>query len=208
MKQPPAELAERLIEVSDQLRGTGFDVTVDEVAKLAGVPRATVYYYFSGKDDLVAFFLAHKLDSVERALSEAASGPGSVIQRIEAALRAVLDAFAGHPALCTDLPVAVLRAGNFQEVADKVERVVLAPLRELLIEGRATGELQVSDPALVATALVGGLTQASSMQVLRGRELDARAVGDALIPIFLKGLTAPTPPEPVSAGASLPSPRT
>ena len=75
-------------------------------------------------------------------------------------------------------------------------------------ENSISGELQVSDPALVATALVGGLTQASSMQVLRGRELDARAVGDALIPIFLKGLTAPTPPEPVSGGASLPSPRT
>jgi TetR/AcrR family transcriptional regulator len=193
VKQPPAELADRLIEVSDQLRGTGFDVSVDEVAKLAGVPRATVYYYFSGKDDLVAFFLAHKLDSVERALSKAAKSPGSVVERIEASLRAVLDAFAEHPALCTDLPVAVLRAGNFQEVAGRVERVVLAPLRELLIEGRATGELQVSDPAVVATALVGGLMQASSMQTLRGGEIDAGAVGDVLVPIFVKGLTAPTP---------------
>ncbi|MDA0256274.1 MAG: TetR/AcrR family transcriptional regulator [Chloroflexi bacterium] len=194
MKQPPAELAERLIEVSDQLRGTGFDVTVDEVAKLAGVPRATLYYYFSGKDDLVAFFLAHKLDSVERALTGAAAGPGSVVERVETALRAVLDAFAEHPALCTDLPIAVLRAGNFQEVAGRLERVVLAPLRELLVEGRATGELRVIDPALTAAALVGGLTQASSMLVLRGGEIDARAIGDALIPIFVRGLAIQPPP--------------
>jgi AcrR family transcriptional regulator len=197
MKRPPADIAERLIEVSDQLRGTGFDVTIDDVAKMADVPRATLYYYFSGKDDLVAFFLAHKLDSIERVLIDAARGPGSVSERIEAALRAVLDAFADHPALCTDLPVAVLRAGNFQEVASRLERVVLSPLRELLIEGRATGELQVSDPGLVATALVGGLTQASSMQVLRGEAVDPQAIGDALIPIFVSGLANPAP-----AGAS------
>ncbi len=190
MKQPPTELAERLIEVSDQLRGTGFEVTVEEVAKLAGVPRATVYYYFSGKDDLVAFFLAHKLDSVERALTEAAGGRGGVIERLDAALRAVLDAFAEHPALCTDLPVAVLRAGDFEEVRGRVERVVLAPLRELLIEGKASGELQMDDPALVATAVVGGLMQASSLQLLRGGGVDARATGDALIPIILRGLAA------------------
>ena len=193
MKQPPAEIAERLIEVSDQLRGTGFDVTIDDVAKMAGVPRATLYYYFSGKDDLVAFFLAHKLESAERALADAAKGPGSVVERVEASLRAVLDAFAKHPVLCTDLPVAVLRMGNSEEVAGKLERVVLAPLRELLIEGKATGELNVSDPGLVAIALVGGLTQASSMQVMRGAEIDAQAIGDALIPMFLSGLASPAP---------------
>ena len=200
MKQPPAEIAERLIEVSDQLRGTGFDVTVDDVAKLSGVARATLYYYFSGKDDLVAFFIAHKLASVESALTDAAKGPGSVVERVEASLRAVLDAFARHPALCTDLPVAVLRGGHFEEVAGRLERVVLAPLRELLIEGRATGELQVGEPALVAVALVGGLMQAAGMQVLRGSEIDTQAIGDALIPFFLKGMTSPVGPIPTASG--------
>ena len=71
--------------------------------------------------------------------------------------------------------------------------MVLAPLRELLIEGRATGELQLSDPGLTAIALVGGLMQASGMQVLRGGEIDATAIGDALIPVFISGLATTEP---------------
>lgn len=188
MKTPPDDIAERLIAISDELQGTGFDVTVDDVAKLAEVPRATLYYYFSGKDDLVAFFLNHKIGLVEAALANAARGEGGVGERVELALRAVLHAFADHPVLCTDLPVALHRAGNFQEVAARVDQVVLAPLRELLIEGKATGELRLREPSIVATALVGALMQASFMQVAHSGEVDADGLADELVPILLRGL--------------------
>lgn len=193
MKSPPDDIAARLIAVSDGLRGTGFDVTVDDVAKLADIPRATLYYYFSGKDDLVAFFLNHKIGLIERALADAARGDGSVVERIESALRALLDAFAEHPVLCTDLPVAVHRAGDFQEVAMRVDQVVLAPLRELLIEGKATGELRLREPGIVTSALVGALMQAAFMQVVQSGEVDADALSAELLPILVHGLRAEVP---------------
>ncbi len=188
MKTPPDDIATRLLAITDGLRGTGFDVTVDDVAKLANIPRATLYYYFSGKDDLVAFFLNHKIGLVEKALADAAKGEGTVTERVEAALRAMLDAFAEHPVLCTDLPVAVHRAGDFQEVATRVDQVVLAPLRELLIEGKATGELRLREPGIVASALVGALMQASFMQVAQSGAADADALAAELVPILVHGL--------------------
>ena len=193
MKTPPDDIAERLVAISDELQGTGFDVTVDDVAKLADVPRATLYYYFSGKDDLVAFFLNHKIGLVETALADAARGEGGVGERVELALRAVLHAFAEHPVLCTDLPVAIHRAGNFQEVAARVDQVVLAPLRELLIEGKATGELRLREPSIVATAMVGALMQASFMQVAHSGAVDADGLAEELVPILLRGLGIEVP---------------
>ena len=37
MKRPPEELAEKLLAVSDQLSGTDLDVSVDDIAKMAGL---------------------------------------------------------------------------------------------------------------------------------------------------------------------------
>ena len=78
MKHPPEDLASKLIAASDQFVGTGLDVSIDDVALAAGVPRATLYYYFSGRDDLVSFYLLHKLNSVGDDIAKAAAGEGSV----------------------------------------------------------------------------------------------------------------------------------
>ena len=64
MRKPPDDLARKLLEAGDELTGTRFDVSIDDVAKLTGVPRATLYYYFSGRDDLVAFYMNDKLTRV------------------------------------------------------------------------------------------------------------------------------------------------
>ena len=146
MKHPPEDLASKLIAASDQFVGTGLDVSIDDVALAAGVPRATLYYYFSGREDLVSFYLLHKLNSVGDAIAKAAAGEGSVRERLENMTREVLRAMAAQPALCTELPAALRTAGpNVTEIAGNAERVLMAPVRELLIEGRATGELAVAD---------------------------------------------------------------
>jgi hypothetical protein len=68
------------------------------------------------------------------------------------------------------------------------DRVMLAPLRELLIEGRATGELQVDDIELTATALMGALHFVGMMQITTTGKLDAEHVAKSLVPQLIKGL--------------------
>jgi len=193
MKTPPAELTERLLSVSDALEGTEFDVTIDEVAKLADVPRATLYYYFSGKDDLIAFFLNAKFLLVREAIATAAASEGSVSERLGRAMRAILTSIQDHPPLCTELPIAVKRAGNMSEVMANADRVMMTPLRELLIEGRATGELEVDDVELTATALMGALHFVGMMHVTTTGALDAAGVAKSLVPQLINGLRATEP---------------
>ena len=193
MKTPPAELTARLLEVSNQLEGTEFDVTIDEVAKLAGVPRATLYYYFSGKDDLIAFFLNEKFSLVRDAIASAAASEGSVTERLEQAMTAILESIESHPPLCTELPIAVRRAGNMGEVMANADRVMMTPLRELLIEGRATGELEVADVDLTATALMGALHFTGMLHLATTGAFDAGSVARDLIPQLIFGLRAREP---------------
>jgi TetR/AcrR family transcriptional regulator len=188
VKTPPPELTERLIAVSDQLDGTEFDVTIDEVAKLADVPRATLYYYFSGKEDLIGFFLNAKFLLVRDAIAEAASIDGTASERLTRAMTAILHALSEHPPLCTELPIAVKRAGMMGDVMANADRVLMTPMRELLIEGRATGEFSIPDVDLTATALMGALSFVGMMHLTMSGELDADAVSKDLVPLLVNGL--------------------
>ena len=193
MKQPPEDLAQKLIDASSQFGGTGLDVSMDQVAQAADVPRATLYYYFSGKEDIVDFYLSHKLDSVSVAMEKAAASEGTVIDRIGAVVRAVLHAMAAQPALCTELPEALRRAqANFSEIAMKAETVMRQPLRTLLIEGDTNGELDVPDIELTIDAIHGALSQVALIRLMQDGELDADSVADSLVPLIISGISAKT----------------
>ncbi len=188
MRKPPAELAHKLIEAGEKVGGAGLDFSVDDLAQAAGVPRATLYYYFSGKDDLADFFLNDKLERVRIAITKAAAQEGTVVDRLQACVRSVLHALADYPILCTDLPATMHGTGDHAEVAMNAERVLMAPIRELLIEGRATGELSVQDPGIAATALNGAVGFVAMQQFHAHGSLDADSLADLLIPCIIDGL--------------------
>lgn len=189
MKQPPDDIADKLIAASREFRGTGLDVTMEEVAEAADIPRATLYYYFSGRDDLINFYLAHKLDTVSVVMQKAAAGEGTVVERLGALIRAVLHSMAAQPAICTELPEALRKArNNFSELALKADVVMREPIRDLLIEGKANGELDVSDVDIAIDALHGAVGQVAMIRITMTGELDADEVADGLIPLVMKGL--------------------
>jgi len=190
MKQPPEDLVQKLIEASNQFAGTGLDLSVDEVAQAADVPRATLYYYFSGRDDLVDFYLSYKLDSMSEAMQKAAATEGTVVERLDRCIRAELHSMAAQPALCTELPEALRRAkDNFSEVALKADAVMRQPIRDLLIEGTANGELNVPDVDLVIDAINGAVGQVALIRLTMTGELDADGVADTLVPLMISGLS-------------------
>ena len=190
MKTPPDDIADKLIAASREFRGTGLDVSMDEVAEAADIPRATLYYYFSGRDDLINFYLGHKLDTVSVAMQKAAAGEGSVVDRLGGLIRAVLHAMAAQPAICTELPEALRKArNNFSEVAIKADMVMRQPIRDLLIEGKANGELEVPDIDIAIDALHGAVGQVAMIRITLTGALEADEVADGLIPLVMKGLT-------------------
>jgi TetR/AcrR family transcriptional regulator len=188
MKRPPADLADRLWEHGDTLLAPGENASIDQVATATDIPRATLYYYFSGKDDIVGFLLSQKLERGTKAIADAAAEEGTPPERLEAVLRAALRAMAHHPALCTRLNGYLCSSDVMAEVVMSAEQKILGPVREILIEGRARGEFALEDPQEAATALLGAISQSSMSQILATGRLEAEETGDRLIPLLLHGV--------------------
>jgi len=188
MKRPPRELADKLMAASQEFAGTGVDISIDDVARLADVPRATLYYYFAGKDDLVAFYMNAELARIGDVVVKEATGDGTVQERLEAALTSVLYSLTEHPMMCIELPTAIKQAQDFQEVMASMERVVLTPLRELLIEGQAAGELDVADPHTTSFALMGAIHMVAMLNVVGAGAANIEATAATLVPQLVTGL--------------------
>jgi AcrR family transcriptional regulator len=190
VKVPPPDLAERLWAVSDEVLKPGTEIRIDDLAALAGIPRATLYYYFSGKDDVLAFLLAQKLQRGTAAIAKAAARPGSVIDRLGGVLTAMLETMAEHPELCTRLMCSMTgasEAGDGGQLMSEIERTLMEPVRRLLDDGHAAGELVVADSGNTTLALMGAVAIVSMVHTARG-DFDPDAVAAWLIPQTLDGL--------------------
>jgi AcrR family transcriptional regulator len=187
VKAPPADLADRLWAVADRALQHGSDVRVDDLSELSGVPRATLYYYFSGKDDIAAFLLAQQLQRGTERIADAARTKGTAAERLAAVMRAMLDTMAEHPALCTRLMGGMVSTFSGAQLIAEVDRTIMAPVRDLLTQAAADGELVVTDPSTTTLALVGAVSTVAMVRTMSGG-FDPAAVADQLIPQVLDGL--------------------
>ena len=189
MKKIPEDISHKLLQAANQMpEGAGFDVSVDDVAKMSGVPRATLYYYFSGKDDLVQFYLNDLVDRTRIAIEKAAATEGSVEVRLESIMRAVVGAFAEYPRMCVEMASAFTAADDHAEFLGNIDRTVMTPLRQALLDGAESGELVFQDVDVAAYAIAGALHQVSLMRLLLSGTLDADEVSDLVIPQLVNGL--------------------
>src|SRR3977135_2591763 len=101
MRAVPEGITERLEASARVFADHGFDQTrIEDLAEATGIPRATLYYYFAGKEDILAWLLRRMLDDMAEAVAAAIAGPGTARQRMEAVVRAKIDVMARHPATC------------------------------------------------------------------------------------------------------------
>jgi len=188
VKKVPDDLAAKLDEVGDRFLAQGADGRLDGVAEEAGIPRATLYYYFSGKDDLVTYFMTEKLSRLAAHVETARAADGTALERFEAALRAVVGEFAGNPALCLNLMSAMGRMDTMAEMLLAADRAVMAPLRELLIEARAVGDARVDDVDLAVACMVGAVNTAVMQRWAATGDVDPERMAQVLPQLMLDGL--------------------
>jgi len=186
VKRPPDDLADRLWQVSDRFLALGSDVRVDDLAEMSGVPRATIYYYFSGRDDVMAFLLAQNVERATAAVTEATGRPGPATERLEGALRTMLRQMAEHPSLCTRL-MCWMSTSSAEQLVIEAQGSLLAPVRDVVAEGQSRGEFVAVDPIDVTTAFMGALAMVAMRHTVNG-DYDPDATADTLVPLLLDGI--------------------
>ncbi len=109
----PASMADKLLATAGELAPSWDDVRTDDIAEASGIPRATLYYYFSSKDEILQFLLTRMLQRLTEAVVAAEDPESPVPERLAAVVRAQLAHLGEFPAtaqlLTANLGKAALR---------------------------------------------------------------------------------------------------
>src|SRR5258708_20180009 len=71
VRRPPPKLVQRLVRASEEVLRPDQALRLEDIAALIGSARATLYYHFSGRDDLVAFLLEEHLRAAAETINRA-----------------------------------------------------------------------------------------------------------------------------------------
>jgi AcrR family transcriptional regulator len=187
VKTPPPDLARRLVASGDTILGGGADIRLEEVAATVGVARTTLYYYFSGRDDLVSFLLAEHLKHGADLIREATERPEPPAIQLRRVTVALVQFLGQHPALCTGLLASLGAVGRMDEVLAANEAFIVTPVRQLVEAGMAAGELRTGDPGDVASTILGGILLVVLSRTLQCREVTSDDAADQIANQILRG---------------------
>ena len=189
MKPVPAELTDKLMGAAEfAASGPGLNMSMDDLAKASGVPRATLYYYFSGKDDLVGFYVGVMMRRMHEAVAEGLSHPGTPTEQVDTLIRAILRTFEEYPRMCVEMAEAVGNIVDHSQVFAEMQTGIIMPAVSILVAGNASGEFDVADPVTTVVAMTGGLHMVATTDIVTTGRFDADARADALVPMMLKAI--------------------
>jgi AcrR family transcriptional regulator len=170
----------------------GLDATkMEDIAATTGVPKATLYYYFEGKEDILAFLFAEILDELARGIDNALQAEGSAADRLRAAIVAHLRVFEEYPAASRALQFDLGRAARIPLIKKRTDAAFLGPVRNLLEAGAKDRSLRtVKHPLLVAVAILGAVTTVGINAVTLGPTRPLEDIADDVISFVFHGVSA------------------
>lgn len=157
-------------------------VQVDEVAKRAGVGKATLYRYFPSKEDLYLESLERALSGMEERLNARPAPAATAVSRLKTMVSALIDT------LSEQLLTLKLMGGDQSDLADRTRRVLrrrsgqaAASLRQVLEDGVAAGEFRRIDTDITPLLIIGMVRGGIMLAGDRPRDALERAVLDLVL---------------------------
>ena len=187
-KAVPDHVAQRLADAAPIFARDGVDgARITDIAAATGVPRATLYYYFEGKIDLLGFLICRWLEDIAERVRIAAAR-GSSFEKLDAIVTAQIEAMVSAPALTQVVMANLGRVGKLPEVAADLERALYEPIAEILADGQRAGDFCVADPVLVAVAIAGAVNLPVIHELAADRVPDAAAVSAQVMRLVRHGV--------------------
>jgi AcrR family transcriptional regulator len=190
MREIPRQIADRLPAAAALFAEHGLNETkIEEIAAATGIPKATLYYYFGGKEDILAFLLEDVLKEIATEVSSVVDSRGTGADRLHRVIAAQLHVMAQRPASCRALIGQLGRAARMPVIADKIGIAYLEPVESLLLAGAADGSLAtVTDARAAATALFGAVTITALPHLVAGESLDEDLLARTIHDVWFSGL--------------------
>ncbi|WP_370382827.1 TetR/AcrR family transcriptional regulator [Catenulispora sp. GAS73] len=189
MKTPPVDLSQRLLDVSEDVLAPDPALRLEDVARLVGASRATLYYYFSGRDDLLSFLLTEHMRHGADAMRAAVRDEDGPEARLRAMVTGLVQYTAGRPGMCGGLLSTFGAADRLKDALDAADSWIVVALREVLTEGRDAGVFAAEAPADAAYALMGGLLLAVLGRAMAGTDPADPVFQQHLVDQLLRGVS-------------------
>jgi AcrR family transcriptional regulator len=188
----PATLADKLGTAIASFAELGFDQTrIEDLTVATGVPSSTLYYYFSGKEDVLAFLLRQWLGEVTAAVADAISTdqPAPARDRLVSVVQAQLRLIRDNPDTCRVLLAELGRIARLQDVAEQVHAAFHRPVEELLRAGAADKSIRRVDVEPVTAAIYGSVMITGLHYIIAGRTSEIDRIADELLGFILDGVS-------------------
>lgn len=172
-------------------REKGYHATsIQDLARAVGLQKASLYYYFSTKEELLAGIAAEAITRYTGSLEQIATGPGSAREKLQAAIRNHLVTLAAHRDLVTIyLRDSYALTPEQQEPVRREGRRYVELFERIIREGIETGDFASEDPKMAALAVVGACNWFYTWFDEGGR-LSPEAIAERFAATFLDGLAA------------------
>lgn len=190
MRSVPSQISARLPAAAELFADQGLDDTkIEQVAAATGIPKATLYYYFASKEEILAFLLHDTLLSMSDEVAIATASEGSAAERLGLVIDAQLRVMADQPAVCRALVGDLGRAARMPTVAQMINSAYTEPVEALLKEGAQDGSLvEQTQPTAAAMALFGAVAVTGLSQLATGRPLEVAPLAETIRSTVLDGL--------------------
>ena len=155
MRRPPRNLVQRLVSASEEILRPDQALRLEDIAALIGSARATLYYHFSGRDDLVEFLLEEHLRVAANTIALAVTTTEPPAAQLRSAISALIEFLGGQPGVCAGMLSFAGATGRLGTLMAAKDANLTEPLRKLLDQGAATRQFTMNDSRDAANAILG-----------------------------------------------------
>ena len=153
------------------------------------MPKATLYYYFGGKEDILAFLLKDSLAFLAGDVATAAEAPGSGRDRLAAVVAVQIEHTLTNSGTSRALIGDLGRAARLPDRARSVQAAFYDPIASVLRAGAEDGSLRtVADPDAAAISIFGTVIMTGLIHAVVGTERTAEEITAGIVELLIDGL--------------------
>ncbi len=175
---------------------SGFHATaLDDVAKVLGVTKPTIYHYFSNKDEILFECTRRGLAAISAAATKASLAGGNGLERLRSLMTeyatVMTQDFGRCITLTSEADLSEASKAEFRRIKREVDRTV----RAVVSEGMQDGSIAPGDPKLVTFAVTGALNWIARWFDESG-PMSVEEVSKAFVDTLVRGLAPREPTKP------------
>jgi TetR/AcrR family transcriptional regulator len=185
-------MREKVLLAAELFAERGLDATkMEDIAATTGVPKATLYYYFDGKEAILAFLFAELLDELKRAVEGALATQGTAADRLRAVVTANLRVAGSRPAASLALQFDLGRAARMPHISEGIQAAFVGPVTDLLEAGALDGSLMPQrHPRVAAVAILGAVNTVAIDAIALGSNQPVEEMVDDILSVVVLGAGA------------------